>query len=511
MWAFSTSINCVDDESSQLTRGKFSFCVPAIKQSMKKKKEKLQEKLTGTIQLHYLLLSSVKMPRSPSPNGKKKKGKGKKKKKLSKAAKAAKKLAAKFKKENVARQKEKNLINEKELRDSAASGDIERTRQALGRFQEFEDPPGNVDTPDNFGMSAMLHAAMRGHEKIVEILIAGHSGYEHIEQFDDETGDLVINEETGEPLLARIPKRWANSDVNFQSNGGGSTALMWACERGHSEVVRMLVKAGCVPDVRNDYGWTALHLAALNGHVDCVAELFAHEGAVLDLMNETIDFLHPNSGNSAFMWATTKSQLRCMQALLELGCDCRGPNALGMTPPEIAETAGHNEATQLLQDWDTTCEKKRADTLEQIETYGVDYVRNLGVDIEALKECWHGCPEVTYQEVTELDEETGEQVIAMTPIIDEETGETTGEEPKMEKKGGCTCLKLLPTEEEIAVAAQEAAAAEAAALAAQEADMNKKSKKRKGRGRSRTKGGTEGKRTEGKRRESPSPSSRKRK
>jgi ankyrin repeat protein len=455
----------------------------------------------NTTALPVPLLSSVKMPRSPSPNGKKKRGKGKKKKKLSKAAKAAKKLAAKLKKENVARQKEKNLINEKELRDSAASGDIERTRQALGRFQEFEDPPGNVDTPDNFGMSAMLHAAMRGHEKIVEILIAGHSGYEHIEQFDDETGDLVINEETGEPLLTRIPKRWANSDVNFQSNGGGSTALMWACERGHSEVVRMLVKAGCAPDVRNDYGWTALHLAALNGHVDCVAELFAHEGAVLDLMNETIDFLHPNSGNSAFMWATTKSQLRCMQALLELGCDCRGPNALGMTPPEIAETAGHNEAMQLLQDWDTTCEKKRADTLEQIETYGVDYVRNLGVDIEALKECWHGCPEVTYQEVTELDEETGEQVIVMAPIIDEETGETTGEEPKMEKKGGCTCLKLLPTEEEIAVAAQEAAAA----------DMNKKSKKRKGRGRSRTKGGTEGKRTEGKRRESPSSSSRKRK
>jgi ankyrin repeat protein len=447
------------------------------------------------------------MPRSPSPKDKKKrKNKGKK---LSKAAKAAKKAAKKLKKEQIKQQKELNLINEKELRDAAASGDIERTIQALANFKEFEDPPGNVDMPDNFGMSAMLHAAMRGHEKIVEILINGHKGYEQVEKYDEETGDLVINELTGEPMMMSVPKIWANSDVNFQSKGGGSTALMWACERGHTEIVSMLLKAGCVPDVRNDYGWTALHLAALNGHVDCISELFGHEGAVQDLMNETIDFLHPNSGNSAFMWATTKSQLRCMQALLELGCDCRGVNALGMTPLDVATTAGHADTIQLLKDWDVTCEKKRADTLAQIEMYGLDYVRNLGVDIESLKQCWRGCAEVSYHEVTVLDEETNEMVVVMKNIIDEKTGKIIGKEPEMRQEGGCTCLKLLPTPEELA-AEKEAAEKEAREAAAREAAAAGRGNKKGRRGRSRTERG----RTEkggGKRRDSPSPSRRKKK
>ena len=434
------------------------------------------------------------MPRSPSPNGKKKRKK--KGKKLSKAAKAALKLAKKLKKENLLRQLEQNLQNEKELRDASATGDIERTVQALQLFLEFEDPPGNVDMPDSFGMSAMLNASMRGHEKIVEILIAGHRGSETVERFDPETGDLVINEETGEPATMEVPKVWANSDVNFQSTGGGSTALMWACERGHSQVVSMLIQAGCVPDVRNDYGWTALQLAALNGHVDCVSELFAHSGAVEALMNETIDFLHPNSGNSAFMWATTKSQLRCMQALLELGCDCRGVNALGMTAPEVADTAGHTEAVQLLVDWDTTCEKNRAAAMAEIEMYGVEYVRKSGVDIDSLKECWHGCAPESFHEITVVDEETGEEVVVMKNIVDEETGEIVGEEATLRVEGGCTCLKLLPTEEEKAaaleVAAREAEAeAEAAAVAAARKQRKKGSKG--GRGRSRTERGGAGK------------------
>ncbi len=34
----------------------------------------------------------------------------------------------------------------------------------------------------------------------------------------------------------------AGADVNI--TGGGSTALMWAAQKGHAEVVRMLLEAG---------------------------------------------------------------------------------------------------------------------------------------------------------------------------------------------------------------------------------------------------------------------------
>jgi ankyrin repeat protein len=427
------------------------------------------------------------------------KRRGKKKgKKLSKAAKKAAKAAKKLKKQLIREQQELNLLQEKELRDSAATGDVDRTVEALAKFKEFDDPPGIVDNPDSFGMSAMLHAAMRGHKRIVEILIAGHKGYEEVEKFDEETGDLVINEATGDPETIRVPKLWANSDVNFQSTGGGSTALMWACERGHTECTKLLLQAGCVPDVRNDYGWTALMLAALNGHVDCVQELFAHEGAVRAVMEETIDFMHVNSGNSAFMWATTKGQLRVMQTLLVLKADCRGVNGLGMTAVEVAETAGHVDAVQLLKDWDITCERQRAKALDDIEMYGMDYIRKQGIDIESLTECWHACPPQVAIPIVLVDEETQEEL----PVLNEETGE-----PTFRIEGGCTCLKLVLPEEEKKEDDVEEKVADVQMQKGKGARSKKQNKKdsKRDRGRSRTDRGGK------KKSNSPSPSSRRRK
>jgi hypothetical protein len=438
------------------------------------------------------------------PKRRKKKGK-----KLSKAAKKALKAAKKLKKQLIQEQQDRNLIQEKELRDGAASGDVARTIEAISKFGEFDEPPGNVDTPDSFGMSAMLHAAMRGHERIVEVLIAGIKGYETVEKFDEETGDLVINELTGEPMTMQMPKLWANSDVNFQSTGGGSTALMWACERGHSECVKLLLQAGCVPDVRNDYGWTALMLAALNGHVDCVQELFAHEGTIRAVMDETIDFLHINSGNSAFMWATTKGKLRCMQTLLDLKTDCRGVNSLGLTAMEVAETAGHGDAVQLLKDWDDTCEKNRAEALELIETYGIDYGRQQGLNIESLTECWHGCPPEIAVPIMTIDEETKEEI----PVLSEATEDGDGE-PQFRLEGGCTCLKLILPEEEKKEEEKVEEKVEEKKKKKRKKEKNRGKGSKNDRGRSKTDRGG-GKRRDSqspsKRRGSPSPSSRRRK
>ena len=319
-----------------------------------------------------------------------------------------------------------------------------------------------------------------------------------VEKFDEETGDLVINEATGDPETIRVPKLWANSDVNFQSTGGGSTALMWACERGHTECTKLLLQAGCVPDVRNDYGWTALMLAALNGHVDCVQELFAHEGAVRAVMEETIDFMHVNSGNSAFMWATTKGQLRVMQTLLVLKADCRGVNGLGMTAVEVAETAGHVDAVQLLKDWDITCERQRAKALDDIEMYGMDYIRKQGIDIESLTECWHACPPQVAIPIVLVDEETQEEL----PVLNEETGE-----PTFRIEGGCTCLKLVLPEEEKKEDDVEEKVADVQMQKGKGARSKKQNKKdsKRDRGRSRTDRGGK------KKSNSPSPSSRRRK
>lgn len=416
-----------------------------------------------------------KSGRSKSPGKKGKKGT---KKKLSKNAKKALKAAKKELKLRRQAQAAQNVLHEKELRDAAASGDVRRVQEAVAQFGEHDDPMGDVDSPDAFGMTALLSAGMRGHTRIVELLINGNHGSELVEMYDPETGDLMINEETGDPMMHRVPTIWANADVNAQSKDGGSTSLMWACERGHVDIARLCLKAGCVPDTRNDYGWTALMLAALNGQTECMGELFAHEGPVREVAMETIDFQHLQSGNTALLWAASKGQCDTMQRLLEIGANCRVKNATGLSGMDLADLHGHPKAVKVLEDWDIHLEAERAKWLEEIEMYGPEYVANQGVDVQSLKECWRECPMETTVEV--LDPETGE------PVMEEKVDEEGHVEliPMMRIEGGCTCRKLPLSEEELEAirVAEEEAEAKRLAREEKKAREARRGGGRKGRG-----------------------------
>jgi ankyrin repeat protein len=46
----------------------------------------------------------------------------------------------------------------------------------------------------------------------------------------------------------------------------GQTPLLWAVEKGHEAVVKLLLNKGAEVGIENRGGWTALQLAALNRH-----------------------------------------------------------------------------------------------------------------------------------------------------------------------------------------------------------------------------------------------------
>ena len=51
------------------------------------------------------------------------------------------------------------------------------------------------------------------------------------------------------------------------------TALAWAAQEGHEQVVDVLLKAGANPDTQGQGGWTALMVASKCGHKDIVKAL----------------------------------------------------------------------------------------------------------------------------------------------------------------------------------------------------------------------------------------------
>lgn len=51
----------------------------------------------------------------------------------------------------------------------------------------------------------------------------------------------------------------------------GNTCLMLSCELGYYEVASFLLKkARCSLEFANNSGFTALHLASISGHLECV-------------------------------------------------------------------------------------------------------------------------------------------------------------------------------------------------------------------------------------------------
>lgn len=51
------------------------------------------------------------------------------------------------------------------------------------------------------------------------------------------------------------------------------TALLWAADMGHLDVLELLLQTGADPNLQDENGLTALLWAADRGHVDCVKAL----------------------------------------------------------------------------------------------------------------------------------------------------------------------------------------------------------------------------------------------
>ena len=79
------------------------------------------------------------------------------------------------------------------------------------------------------------------------------------------------------PVPVPVPVN-KNTDVDVdRTEGDGVTALHLACERGHTEMVRYLLKSAASTDVRvGSTGDTPLHLAAGKGLVEIVNVLLEY-------------------------------------------------------------------------------------------------------------------------------------------------------------------------------------------------------------------------------------------
>ena len=119
--------------------------------------------------------------------------------------------------------------------------------------------------------------------------------------------------------------------MNAARTTNGATALMWASQKGHLEIVRFLVKCGGinVNAARATDGMTALMWASVNGNLEMVRCLVEREGV-------NVNAARTSNGWTALMAASAQGHLAVVSLLLQHGADRHALSHAGETAHALA-------------------------------------------------------------------------------------------------------------------------------------------------------------------------------
>nr|QBK92135.1 MAG: Rho termination factor, N-terminal domain, F-box domain and Ankyrin repeat protein [Pithovirus LCPAC304] len=124
----------------------------------------------------------------------------------------------------------------------------------------------------------------------------------------------------------------------------GVTALMWASEKGHADIARLLLEHGAKPNIQEEHGFTTLIVAIYNGSADIV-QLLLERGA-----NPNI---HAENALTPLILASELRQTDIVRVLLEHGVDPNIQGRFGWTAlMKAASTGKRVDRVQLLLEHD---------------------------------------------------------------------------------------------------------------------------------------------------------------
>lgn len=132
----------------------------------------------------------------------------------------------------------------------------------------------------------------------------------------------------------------AGAPVNALGGEQWSTALHWAATKGHLEAMGLLLNYGADPTIRDQPGYTTLHLAAQHGQIFAILYL-------LSIGRNEVDE-RDNFGRTALLWAAYRGHTEAVQVLLQ---ENASPDAIdngGTTILHWGVIRGHFHIVRLL-------------------------------------------------------------------------------------------------------------------------------------------------------------------
>ncbi|MGB2866682.1 MAG: ankyrin repeat domain-containing protein [Sedimentisphaerales bacterium] len=190
----------------------------------------------------------------------------------------------------------------------------------------------DVNLRDKRGQTPLWIAASGGHKEIVELLIK-------------KGADINASNNRGRTPLA-VAKQGKHAEViDILRQHGATETLHGAVTSGNIGEVKRLLSEGKDVNSRDSEGQTPLHLAANRGHKEMVEVLIAN-GADIEARENRYS-------STPLLNAAVRGRKEVVELLLSKGADIEGKNSDGLTPLNLTAaygTAIHTEIIQLLLD-----------------------------------------------------------------------------------------------------------------------------------------------------------------
>jgi ankyrin repeat protein len=196
----------------------------------------------------------------------------------------------------------------------------------------------DINSTDDGDWTPLHSAANQGHRDVAEILLA-HGADVNARAHISPKPRLVavpMSDEVKSELQAE-----AQADAKAQEERLGERPLHLAAEKGHNDVVKLLLEHKAEVDAKTESGETPLYLAAEKGHKD-VAELLLSHGADVNAKDK-------NFGRTPLHEAAVFGHKDVVELLLAHGADINAKNKNGETPLRFASGMGYEDVEELLR------------------------------------------------------------------------------------------------------------------------------------------------------------------
>ena len=201
-------------------------------------------------------------------------------------------------------------------------------------------PDVNLNSRDEDGNTPLNVAVMSNRERSAQLLV--NAGADINILYDTHQSTMLhIAAHCGYNDIVRALIKRPDVNLNVR-NKDGNTPLHSAAWSGREQSARLLIDAGADINISDNQQWTALHLAASNGHSSIVGELIKAPHRNLNVRNE--------NGDTPLNVAADNGRAASARLLIDAGADINISDNKQRTALHMAADLGYDDILRTLID-----------------------------------------------------------------------------------------------------------------------------------------------------------------